>query len=202
MTDTPSADSLVTEPTPFTQPNPDPAHALDPIKVGQPVSSPHVEHGAKPKRQRKPTKAAKAKKRAAADVAASAAAKAAKKAQEASTSSNLAFLDSGKAEHQAALAHEVESFADLPTDAALMLRLADADTFLAGTISVDPGEIVPAANGYTYTKAVDMGPDGPPISVTDVWLVSLSGEAVRCAVGPIAAGGGYHAQIPAGHLKF
>jgi hypothetical protein len=199
--DNPSADSLVTETTPFTQPNPDPAHALDPIKVGQKVSSPHVEHGAKSKRQRKPTKAAKAKKRDAADVAASAAAKAAKKAQEASASSNLAFLDSGKAEHQAALAHEVESFADLPTDAALMLRLADGDTFLDGTIRSILARSSPRPTATPTPRTSTWAPTGRR-RVTEVWLVSLSGEAVRCAVGPIAAGGGYHAQIPAGHLKF
>jgi hypothetical protein len=67
------------------------------------------------------------------------------------------------AEYDAAVAHEVESFAKLPEGASLDLRLADAGEFVAGAIEgVCARTFVPAPQGFTYGKDVDIGPDGPP----------------------------------------
>lgn len=208
MTDQPNADALVTEPVtsdappPFTAANSDPAAKLHPDKAGKRVSSPHVAADAKPKRKRKLAAAVKRLKRARAAVAQDDKILAADSKVIAGLDHSDAVHAEGVAARDAALAHQVESFADLPEDAALMLRLSDGKAFLDGTISVAPGEIVPAANGRTYTKDVEIGPDCPPVLVSEVWLVSLTGEAVCCEVGPLPGGNGHHAKIPAGHLKF
>jgi hypothetical protein len=94
------------------------------------------------------------------------------------------------------------SFAKLPEGASLDLRLADGSAFIAGAIEGVCQDVAPAAQGFTYGKDIDIGPEGDLVRVSEVWLIATSGEAVRCAVGPLSGGGGYHAKIPAGHLKF
>lgn len=199
MTDqTPSTDALVMEPQ-AAGTMPHPAAHIDPAKANQRVSAPNVQ---KPKkRRRKPAAARRAASNKAAAAHDSKAAAAKAKAKAALDQSDAARAE-GQAAYAAAVAHEVDSFANLPDDAALMLRLADGDAFIDGTISVAPGDIVPAGFGSSYAKDVDVSPDGPPVTVSEAWLVSLAGEAVRCAVGPLSGGGGHHARIPAGHLNF
>lgn len=203
MTDETSTAGLVTDTTtPFTQPNPDPAHALDPAKAGQPVSSPHANHGAKPKKAKKPTKAKRA-------AAAAAAAKSKDVKAEASTAAAIAsqeharaHADELRAAYGAAKVHEVDSFDELPEDGELELRLANGSEFVDGAIAVDRADIVPAGFGFTWNRDLDIGPDCAPITITEVWLIAASGEALKCDVGTLAAGDGKHARIPAWHLQF
>jgi hypothetical protein len=202
-----SAAGLVTEPaktappTPFTQPNPDPAAKLHPDKAGQRVSSPVADHGAKPKR-RKRSFAKRVAKVAAASKAKDLKTESATDAAIAAEEHARAKAGEGRAAYDVAVEHAVTSYAELPEDAALSLRLANGEAFIDGAVEVERSEIVPAANGVTYGKDVDLGPGGEPLCVTEAWLIADSGEAVCCALGPLTAGNGHHAKIPAGHLKF
>jgi hypothetical protein len=75
--------------------------------------------------------------------------------------------------------------------------------FIDGAVAVDREALkARGLDRVTYARPIDIGPDGDPVRVDEAWLVAASGEAVRCAIGPLSGGAGTHAQIPAGHLLF
>jgi hypothetical protein len=208
---TPSAAGLVTEPAttttkavktpPFTDADPDPAHVLDPAKAGGSVSSPHK--AVKRKRVRKPP-AKKPAKAAAPEIPSPAPAPPSAEEIEAAATAAAEREAAAVAAYEATKEHEVGSFAVMPEEGALHLRLATGTTFIDGVIDVSREDLVPAnqSNFVTYAKAVNIGPDCGHVTVTEAWLVAESGEAVKCALGPLSGGNGHHAQIPAGHLLF
>jgi hypothetical protein len=207
---TPSAAGLVTEPAttttkavkapPFTDADPDPAHVLDPAKAGGSVSSPHK--AVKRTRVRKPR--AKTPAAAPPPQAAPPAPEPSAEEIEAAATAAAEREAAAVAAYEATKEHEVGSFAMMPEEGALHLRLATGTTFIDGVIDVSREDLVPAnqSNFVTYAKAVNIGPDCGHVTVTEAWLVAESGEAVKCALGPLSGGNGHHAQIPAGHLLF
>jgi hypothetical protein len=206
---TPSADDLVTAPTartgeaetPATQSNPDPAHALDPLKDGQPVSAPRER--AKAPKIRKAAAAKRQRVLSDAEKASLVAKLAAGKARKAAGNDASASRDEGIAAYEAAVAHRVASFDKMPAKGPLWLRLGDGAEFLDGLIDVDRGALKSEGQGrVTYAKPVEIAPEGAPVMIREAWLIAATGDAVRCEVGPITGGGGHQAQIPAGHLLF
>jgi hypothetical protein len=207
--ETASAAGLVTEPAPARE-KPleletkviepaavhDPAAHLNPAKVKQPAP--------KRKRAKRPPAAKRAATRQSAAKAGDARSEAASAAAIASQEHRRAVSDELRAAYEAATVNRVESFADLPEDGALQLRLANGSEFVEGALAVARNDLPVAsqASRRTYARAVDIGPDCGPVRVTEAWLVADSGEAVKCEVGLLSGGNGHHAQIPAGHLLF
>jgi hypothetical protein len=91
----------------------------------------------------------------------------------------------------------------LPEHADLYLRLADGHAFLDGLVTVPRDHLTIEGGRAIYARAIDIGPDGPPVRATEAFLIASTGDCVRCEIGSsLSGGGGHHAQIPAGHLPF
>jgi hypothetical protein len=125
------------------------------------------------------------------------------KARKAERASCSAAADEGRAAYEAATLHQVANFAALPEGEALHLRFANGQEFVTDGVDVERDHLSVFGGRATYRQACDFPPEGAPIFVKEAVLVAETGEAVFCEVGiGIAAGGGKHALIPAGHLLF
>lgn len=179
----------------------DPAAALDAAAKLDPAKA--IPKVRKPRKPRAPSTAKRAVKRDAAAVAASVARMAAGRAAKAAQKQAGADNAEQRAAYEAAQLHLVDGYALLPDKAELTLRLADGSAFLDGAVSVPRETLRPQGDRVIYAAAIDVGPDGPPVRVTEAYLIASSGDCVRCEVGSgLSAGAGHHAQIPAGHLLF
>jgi hypothetical protein len=179
----------------------DPAAALDAAAKLDPAKA--TAKVRKPRKPRPPSPAKRMAKRNVAAAAASVARMAAGKAAKAVRARSAASDGECKAAYEAATLHAVASFAELPEKAPLELRLADGTTFIDGAIAVEREALTAEGDRVTYGAAVEIGPEGPPLRITEAWLIAGNGDAVRCEVGSgLVGGGGHHARIPPGHLLF
>lgn len=195
MSDKLSADGLVTETSSGPHNSADLAVKLDPAKTPPTAPKPA-------KKKVKRSFARRVAATAAANKAADAKVEAASAAAVAGEEHARAHSDELRAAYEAARLNQVDRFTDLPENSALQLRLADTGHFVDGALDAGREDFGPGAQGTTYLKALDIGPDCGPVHVVEVWVIAASGEAVCCAVGPIVGGNGKHAQIPAQHLLF